>query len=389
MSEPEVALIFTPEPWVEELHRHLTDHGGARVRQVVVEPGVALEEAYEVLVVSHRWPALTYGFVADLHATGRAVLGVYDREEPAGREHLEAVKVDRVLPSDSGLREFVDALQRLRTGRGVLVDGYRAHEPGRGTLVAVGGPPGSGRTEIAIELARALRAPLIDADDVAPAIANRLGLPIEPNLRTAIDAVEHARGLIEDCVVPVGATGLRVVPGLPNPRAWSQVRPGEVLRVVSRVAERAPVVVVDGAGSLEEIAATTRPRHAVARAIVVEAAVVVAVCDATPVGVARLCSWAADARMLNGEAPMRVVVNRAPVERYRRGELFEEIIRSLPWAEIVFVPYDRRVVVAAWDGTPVPRGRFTRAVAGVARLVTPAATGSRRAPVASDVQVAS
>lgn len=87
MSEPEIALVFTPDPWVEELHRHLTDHGGARVRQVVVEPGVALEESYDILVVSHRWPALTRAFVSDVHSTGRVVLGVYDREEASGLDH--------------------------------------------------------------------------------------------------------------------------------------------------------------------------------------------------------------------------------------------------------------------------------------------------------------
>ena len=36
-SEPSVALVFSPEVWVEELHRHLSHHGGARVRQIVQE----------------------------------------------------------------------------------------------------------------------------------------------------------------------------------------------------------------------------------------------------------------------------------------------------------------------------------------------------------------
>ena len=27
--EPAVALVFSPEAWVEDLHRHLADHGGA------------------------------------------------------------------------------------------------------------------------------------------------------------------------------------------------------------------------------------------------------------------------------------------------------------------------------------------------------------------------
>jgi len=386
VSEPDVALVFTPEPWVEELHRHLTDHGGARVRQVVVEPGVALEESYEVLVVSHRWPALTHGFVADLHATGRAVLGVYDREEPAGRDHLEAVEVDHVVTSDAGTGEFVDALLRLRTGRAPRVDGYAVPATRAGRVIAVGGPAGAGRTEVAIEAARQLHAPLVDADDVAPSVANRLGLPIEPNLRTAIDAVEHGRGTLEQCVTYGGATGLRVVAGLPNPRGWSQVRPGEVLRVIARVGAGCPAVVVDGVGALEDVGAPARGRNASARALLVEADVVVAVCDASPVGVARLLSWVADARVLDADVEIVVAVNRAPQARFRRGELFEEISRTLARTEVVFVPYDRKVVDAAWNGTVVARGRFTRAVGEVARLAAGAPV--RSCPVLG-VQVAS
>jgi hypothetical protein len=52
MPEPEVALVFSPEAWVEGLHRHLTDHGGARVRQVIVDPSLAFDEEYGTLVVS-------------------------------------------------------------------------------------------------------------------------------------------------------------------------------------------------------------------------------------------------------------------------------------------------------------------------------------------------
>ena len=50
--EPTIALVFSPERWVETLHRHLTDHGGARVRQIVLEPALALADEYDTLVVS-------------------------------------------------------------------------------------------------------------------------------------------------------------------------------------------------------------------------------------------------------------------------------------------------------------------------------------------------
>src|SRR5207253_838260 len=93
VREPEVALAFTADVWVEELHRHLTDHGGARVRTLLVEPEGALEESYDVLVAGHRWPALTIALVADVHAHGRAVVGVHDREELASGEHLISLGV--------------------------------------------------------------------------------------------------------------------------------------------------------------------------------------------------------------------------------------------------------------------------------------------------------
>src|SRR5438067_204806 len=109
-AEPTVALVFSPEAWVEELHRHLSHHGGARVRQVVVEPAVALDESYDVLVVSDRWPALTMRLVGAVHERGRRVLGVFDPEEPAGKDHLVRLGVDATIPADAPMQEFVGVL---------------------------------------------------------------------------------------------------------------------------------------------------------------------------------------------------------------------------------------------------------------------------------------
>jgi hypothetical protein len=105
--EPTVALVFSPEPWVEALHRHLAHHGGARVRQIVVDPAVALDEEYGALVVSDRWPALTLGFVGAIHERARKVLGVFDPDEPAGKDHLVALGVDATIATDAPMAEFV------------------------------------------------------------------------------------------------------------------------------------------------------------------------------------------------------------------------------------------------------------------------------------------
>ncbi len=382
MSEPEVALAFTADLWVEELHRHLTDHGGARVRTLLVEPEGAREESYDVLVAGHRWPALTRALVADVHAHGRTVVGVHDPDEPASREHLVGLGVDALVDSDAGADAFVRAISSVagrrddRSGSG-LVAARRA-----GRLVTIGGCGGSGRTEIAIELAlavgRRLDVVLVDADDVAPAVSARLHMAIEPNVRTAIDAVEHGRGELDRCIVSDVDSGLRVITGLPNATVWGQVRPGEVIRVVDRVADQVAVVVVDGAGMLEDIPgdAVEDVSRRLARCVATSD-VIVAVCHPSPHGIARLLSWAVDALALARDASVFVVVNRAPDERFRRGELFDEISESLAVVQVCFVPDDRRVADAAWSGTTVARGRFTRAVAGLADQIIESASGSR------------
>ena len=115
--EPTIALVFSPELWVERLHHHLTDHGGARVRQIVLEPALALEDEYDTLVVSHRWPGLTRVFVDAVHQRSRGVLGVFDPDETAGREHLAALGVDGTISSDAAVSEFIEALTALTPAR--------------------------------------------------------------------------------------------------------------------------------------------------------------------------------------------------------------------------------------------------------------------------------
>jgi MinD-like ATPase involved in chromosome partitioning or flagellar assembly len=371
VAEPEVALVFTPEQWVEELHRHLTDHGGARVRQIVVEPEVALEESYDVLIASHRWPALTHAFVGQVHARGRAVLGVFDREEPAARGHLVSVGVDEVIESDCGPDAFVERLVALHARRAAAPAPVapQALPSRRGRVVVVGGPAGAGRTEISVHLAAGIADVLVDADDVAPSIAPRLGLSIEPNLRTAIDAVEHGRGELAGSLVP-GPGTCSVLAGLPNANGWAHVRVGEVMRVIEDLAsEPAAIVVVDSGGPIEDVGGSPRGRHAVARALLLEADVIIAVCPATPVGITRFLSWIVEVRRIAPFVPVVVAVNRAPASRFRRGEIYEELTRSLPPFPIEFVADDRRVSEAAWDGRLARKGSFTRAVARLGAAV--------------------
>jgi MinD-like ATPase involved in chromosome partitioning or flagellar assembly len=373
VNEPTIALVFTPDPWVEELHRHCTDHGGARVRQVLIDAALALEEQYDVLFASHRWPALTRGLLEDVHARGRRVLGVFDRDQPVGHDLLVELGADATVASDAGPAGIVAALRSVHEHdhEAPAPDarppaGQPAARPGTAVRTVVSGPAGAGTTEIAIALAASVAgAVLVDANDVSPAVAPRLGLAIEPNFRTAVDTVEYAGGALEDHLQPIGpASGARVLAGLPSVATWPQVRPTEALRLVERLAASCSWVVVDAAGALEDLPVPmARPRHAVTRALLAEADEIVAVGAAGPVGVARLLAWIGDVRALAPRAVVHAVLNRAPKDEFRRGELVDEVGDRFGVASVSVVPHDRRVMAAAWDGAVVARSPFTRAVA--------------------------
>ena len=374
--EPTVALVFSPEHWVEDLHRHLVHHGGARVRQIVVEPSVALEEEYDALVVSDRWPALTARFVEAVHHEGRRILGVFDPDEPAGKDHLLTLGVDTTIASDAVMADFVDALAELgplttqaSRGRDERVSESRTD---RGDLVVVSGPRGGGITEIAVGLAAALAARpgsivLVDAHEHDPAIAGRLGLAVEPNLRSAIDAHHYGLGDLDGSVVPPRAGGFGVVAGFPGRVAAAQVTASDVVEVVGALRDRHGVVVVDADAS----SSTTR-------ALAAESTAVVGVAGASPVGIVRTLAWVGDLHDLVRVTPLHLVVNRAPGARYRREEIRTEIVRTWAPTSLTWVPTDAAVDRAAWDGCLPGRGPFRRAVEELAAAVRPEASRRRQ-----------
>jgi MinD-like ATPase involved in chromosome partitioning or flagellar assembly len=362
MAEPEIALVFSAEEWVESLHRHCSDHGGARVRQLLVDPDLALDEEYSTLVTGHRWPALTPALVDELHHHGRSVLGVWDRAEPASRVLLAAAGVDGLVASDAATSEIVDAIAALpRPSEGAELIFDSGPTVRRGRRIVVGGPAGAGSTEIAIGLAAALgtrgaRALLIDLDDGAPAIATRLGLGIEPNLRTALDAVEFHVGAVGDAIVDGGS--FDVVAGVAG---RARLRVGEVLRAIDALGAGGGAVVVDLAAPGDASGLT--------HGVVGTADILVAVTAPGPVGIARFVGWLADVLPAAPGIELHVVVDRAPASAFRRGEIHDEVLATAPAASVTFVPTDRRVEDAAWSGSIVGRGPFVRALRELARAI--------------------
>lgn len=387
--EPEIALVLSAEEWVDALHRHCADHGGARVRCLVLDPAVALDEGFDVLVASERWPALTRPFVDALHERGRRVLVVGDPSD--GAELARRLRVDRVVATDRAPIDIVDAVVALvprevsaRAAPGDGVDGARSPESDDSEhlvttgFVVVGGPWGAGSTETALALAGGFvqsggRPVVVDADQLTPSIAVRLGLPLEPNLCTAVDAVAFGVGAVPGALFDLGDDWPVVLVGAPNRRSAVALAGADVVAVGDVLARRFEPVIFDvSAGPGVEQAADD-----VRGAVLARSRVVVAVGAADPVGVVRLIEWVEEVVVQAPRAAVHVVINRAPAGRARRAEIAHEVQRDPRVARLSFVPADARVEDAAWTASLVDRGPFARAIETVCRAVTTELLGGR------------
>jgi len=258
----EIALAVSTRQWSEHLHRFLVDHGGARVRLYVMQPEDAFSESFDVLFIDDICSFLSPHLVQKLNEAGRRVVGVYNPAEfPDGKDRLLACDVTEVIEADADPEEFLTLMEQLEIYR--ETDRVGVGEP-KGPvsavavskrprpLVAVGSPPGGcGATEVAIGLAgrfaeRFERVGLLDLDQRAPSVAQRLGLGLHPNLLTAIDAVHHHSESLDACWHALKGTTLRVLPGVPTFADRAELRQGEVTELLLETARMADVTVEIG-----------------------------------------------------------------------------------------------------------------------------------------------
>ncbi|HEY7582397.1 MAG TPA: hypothetical protein VIB78_02090 [Acidimicrobiia bacterium] len=373
MNEVAIALSASARDWPDRLHRFLADHGGARVRAQVLTPEDALAEDYQVLVIDDVSSFLTPRLVTEVQRRRRQVLGVFDpADSPDAKERLWEFGVDQVIEADASADEFVVALRALV----VLapehpVDELSVPEKRRDRVViCVGAPPGGcGATEIAIalatHLARSGSTALLDLDETAPSIAQRLALPMLPNLRTAIDAVAHRQARLEKALQPAGR--FEVLTGLSSERDWMELRTHEVAEVLGEISRRYRFVVGNVGSQIGDVGFGQGGRFSVSRAGVSAADQLVMVSLPNPVSVSRLNAWYVQARNLNESANARIVVNRAPRSRFRREELREELQRANGTAQVWFLPEDPQLKAATWAGSRVASGRFFRSTGKLAR----------------------
>lgn len=370
--EPLVAMAATPREWGQTLHRHLADHGGARLRATVLHPDDALAEDYDVLVADDATSFLTPRLVNELSRRGRAVLGVFDPDDPDGKERLRDLGVADVVERDAGPAEILQRLTslagelpaaRATTGEAPLPSPpQRSRRTGR--LVAVTGVSGGvGTSEAAIamaDLAGTPRAPaaLLDADDRWAALAQRLGCGLYPNVVAGADALarEHADPM---ALLQPAVTGrVRLLAGARRDAA--EVAGDDLAELAEVVAEACGIAVADAAAGDPGPGARPGPDAAV----LAHADDVVLVADASPAGAGRALDWLAADHVV-APSRIRVLFNRSDAEPFRRRELSAEIRRLAGVAGVWHAPTDPRVGRAAWDGGGVAAGPYRRAIAAL------------------------
>jgi len=394
VRESSIAIAASGREWALGLHRFVADHGGARVRVRVMHPEQALEESYDVLVIDDVTSFLTAQLVHQVQRRDRKVLGVF--EEEAGKNRLGKLGVNAAIVADSRPEEFLAVITEL-TAQGAVDEEFAdlvaelhdrepvAEENQAGRLVAVGGAGGGvGATEAAIAIAADLarRGPsvcLVDADDVAPAIAQRLDLPLHPNIRTAMDHVQHREGTVAGALHG-HPTGFQVLPGLPIARDWMDIRLGTVLDVVTDLADITDVVVINISSMVEPGLTGPRDdgRFGVSRLVLAAADDVVLVADPSPVGTSRAIEWLADTRHLRGETALHLLVNRYSDSQFALAETRRELETAAGPASVTFIPFDSKLARAAWEGKLAPGTSFARAVEAAVNHLTSARAGRRR-----------
>ena len=342
------------------------------------------------VVLSADLQRLDRDAIAQLTASGVAVIGLFDPQDDEAARRLADLGVQQVLPADTPTEEIAAAVtsavadlsehqtRAARSRLGIGDPGLAAPAPpsGRraapvpsarpqGRVVTVWGPVGSpGRTTVAVTLAAELAAAghetlLVDADTYGASIAQSLGL-LDESAGLAAAARAANQGALDVSrlaeFAPYAGARLRVLTGLPQSRRWAELRSAALDTVWQHARRLATWTVIDAGFGLEAdeemMFDTAAPRrHGATLSAVTSADLVIAVGAAEPLGLQRLLSGLQDlAEVVLTGSPVKVVVTKvrdAAVGAKAEQRVRDALDRYAGVREVVLIPDDRAVLDAA------------------------------------------
>lgn len=358
---PDIALAASAREWPDRLHRFLLDHGGGRIVDRVMGADQAAAAGFDVLLIDDVCSFLTPRLVVMLKQARVEVIGVYMPEDGAdAKRRLLECGISDVIETEANPEEFLEKIAATLAHRTAAPEAD-SHEPSPALHIGVTGAcEGVGMTEIAISLAtslaRDLPTVLVDMDPFWPSVAQRLDLPVHPNIRTALDHALHRTERLYEAIHEIGE--LKVVGGRADGGQGADIPRPELAMLMQALGDHGEVIVAD-------IGPLSRSEPGLNR----EFDTVIVVGTGDPVGVARLIRTAAAARAANPSQSLLAVVNKAAPGAFRRSEILGEISNAIPDLPVLTVPADQRLADAAWDGTLVSRGRYARSVDAMSQVV--------------------
>jgi hypothetical protein len=160
-----------------------------------------------------------------------------------------------------------------------------------------------------------------------------------------------------------------VLPGLPSPAAdWSKLTPGDVERVVQSCEQHWFTTVVLTGAVVEDLSRWAS-RYGISRQVLGRAALVVGVCEASPMGVREFGEWLVQAAPVG---TVLVVVSGLPRRSRAAYSTVQDALRSLCGARVEVIgglPLDDRSTKARWNGTLVDRGPWFKSMLAVVDVV--------------------
>lgn len=357
---PDIALAASARDWPDRIHRHLLDHGGARVVARVMGVEQAIAARFDVLLIDDICSFLTPRLVRVVKEAGAGVLGVFDPGDgPDAKRRLLECGISDVIESGAGPDEFLQAV-RSAQGDGEASPGPHVSKSAAWSIAVVGVTAGVGATEVAVALSRSLatrlETVLLDLDPAWPSVAPRLDLPLHPNLRTAVDHALHDDKAVSSAFHQFG--DLSVVGGLADRGAAGPVSHSEISMLLGTVAPSKEVLVAD----LGSMTTAFRPLFPWFDSLLL-------VASGDPVGLSRLAASLDQLSALHRDGKLVVVVNKTHGTRYHETEVRAEFAATWPDLPLVVMPYDRRVPEAMWEGVVSDRGAFARAASRMTELI--------------------
>lgn len=355
---------------------------GERLATELTNIGLRIEAVFDPLVLedpnlASALPVLdgvdVLVLAADRRTLGSHLISVCDRRgirlvplagDPDGERVAVAFGLAASLVSPRP-EEIAAAVRGHAPGLGM--DAPALAETAAGRVITVWGPDGApGRSTLAsmlaFELARGgAAAALIDADSHAPSLALTLGLADEgPGFPAACR--QASLGALDDRELSRISTPVRmegavvdVLCGINRRGRWHELAEDRVAGALEAARRWVLHTVVDVSAPLEQDEEIMHDldgprRNAATIAALRSADVVVAVCTADPVGMARFVRGYAELRAIVGATPVLVVANRlrpGGLGLDARGQVRRTLDRFAGIRDVAFLPADARAVDAA------------------------------------------